>query len=311
MFRSRPGAEARRPSGHVLDDEDLFQRVQVGADRVLVHALRLVLLHVRADRRQERLRSLQTRERAHQAPDASRIPRDAVHPRDVRFDDRLEIVDRAVQRHVAGLRDGLRPSAPADQPGDVLQGPGDALADRVCAGEEAGERHRTGGLARLPEAHGPHSQPRNPARPGVDDVLRRALAPLVAGRNGRARQDEVPPTFGVVDMVADGIPELRGHLPFVDQAGRVALEQLLDVRRGQRQIAFPRVGVRHVEGALRDPFAGRRLAAPLRPLDKDRARSGQLADEQGVRNASSVVFRCFHATILPDAMLFGQENSVI
>ena len=57
--------------------------------------------------------------------------------------------------------------------------------------------------------------------------------------------------------------------------------------------------------------AGRRLAAPLRPLDKDRARSGQLADEQGVRNASSVVFRCFHATILPDAMLSGQENSVI
>lgn len=82
-------------------------------------------------------------------------------------------------------------------------------------------------------------------------------------RDGGAGEEKLAEFAAVVHFKADGIPKRRCQLPFSDQAGRFAFEQLLGIqgRKGHILIVYRRI--RHVNTAFGVLFGGCGFAAPF------------------------------------------------
>ena len=128
----------------------------------------------------------------------------------------------------------------------------------------------------------------------MDDILLPAALASVVRRHGRASQDVVPKPFRVIDIVSNRVPKLRRVLPFVNQAGLLASKQFRDVNGGLHQITVAAHGVGHVENALRQLLAGRRLATPFRAFNENGASPSQFPRQNIVKYAFPIIFLNFH-----------------
>ena len=77
---------------------------------------------------------------------------------------------------------------------------------------------------------------------------------LVVWRNGAPGQNELSEFMRVIDIAADGVPELRSVLPFVNQAGSVPFEESRRARLRGEEVLFGGFGVVKIKNALRRLF---------------------------------------------------------
>ena len=93
----------------------------------------------------------------------------------------------------------------------------------------------------------------------------------VIGGDGRACQKVMPESCGVINIVANRIPELWNVLPFVNKPRLLSLQEFGYVHRSLCEIPVTPHRIRHVQNAFSLLFTGSRLAAPFGSLDKNRA----------------------------------------
>ena len=160
--------------------------------------------------------------------------------------------------------------------------------------EQAGERHRARREPALPQRHGAHVEPGNPAGPAVGDGVLR--------RHGRPGENEHPSLVAHrIGGAARGVPYRGNLLPLVHDMraralqceARVGLDEHLDVRAVQ------------VDGALPEGKCRPRLAAPLRPPNLDRPESVQGLTQTLVDDARAICRRLFRPILAHrDATIF-------
>ena len=254
----------------------------------------ILIPQISAYRRQKRLGPLEPCQRPHQVAHSCGIASGVVNAADVRIHHGFVIVDCTVKRDVSALVHRLWPSSPAYQPCHVVKAAMPPASGRKLSSEKCRQRDGPFGISGFPKAHGSHSQPGYASSPRMEH---RVLGPFffsVIRRNGRSGQNEMPDAVGVVHMKTDGIPEFWSYLPFVDETGRVSFQKFPYVRRGLCQIAFQRIGIRHVEHAFGNLFASCRLATPLWPFDQNGTGAGQAARELSVGDTFAICCCLFH-----------------
>ena|GEM_PF-5862188 len=87
--------------------------------------------------------------------------------------------------------------------------------------------------------------------------------------NGGSRQNVMPEPHGVIDIVANRIPELWCILPFVNKPRLFSLHKFSYIHGSLCEITVTSNWVRHIQNTLGLLFTGGRFAAPFRPLDKN------------------------------------------
>ena len=90
-------------------------------------------------------------------------------------------------------------------------------------------------------------------------------------RHSRTGQQKVPEAISVIHFKAHSIPQLGCHLPFVDQARRLTLEEGTRTDIRQLEVLLYPIRVAHIQNAGGVLFAGGCFAAPFRSFHKDRS----------------------------------------
>ena len=151
-----------------------------------------------------------------------------------------------------------RPTADADESGEVAHREVDRQMAHRRAGKHVLQRHLAGAATQFEERHGTQAKPEDPASSCV--------AREVIGRNGRPGEDEMAPSGMRVDRVPDVVPDHGGGLPLVDQAGSRPFEHQVGIDR-DHVVGSP---VHVQKDPARSLLPGRhRLATGPRALDQD------------------------------------------
>ena len=199
------------------------------------------------------------------------------------MDNGIIVIHCLIQSDLVSHIHRLRPSSPADEKRQAVNAEFGISVNFRASVKQVLETDITSRIARFIQTHGPHGQPCEPSRTGVCDLF------SIRGHSG-AGQHKLSQLSTVVNLKADGIPQLRCKLPFVDQSRRCTFQQSLGVEFRHGNILFFPFGVIHIEDAGGKLLGGGGLSTPLRPLDQNRTFSLQLPFQYIVSNSLSVFF---------------------
>ena len=115
--------------------------------------------------------------------------------------------------------------------------------------------------------------------------------------NSGAGQDELSQLLPMIHLETDRIPQLGGKLPFIQQARRLSLKQLLRGKVGQFKVLPDFCRIVHVKDTPGDLLGSRRFSAPFGAFDQHCAHAFQLSGKDSIRDTRSVLFH-FGITLL-------------
>ena len=173
-----------------------------------------------------------------------------------------------------------RPAASAQHPGHIGEAHLGGRARCLGCRQQAAQRDRAVGVARLEQRHRPEPDPGDAPRAGV--------ARGVVGWNGRPGQDELSRPAPLVTGAANMVPHRRSVLPFVQQPRLGPCDDLLGVEFGQGACVAVNIETHFAAGLT----ARRgRLARPAGPLDHHRRRSPQPGCQKAIDDPVPVFHR--------------------
>ena len=108
----------------------------------------------------------------------------------------------------------------------------------------------------------------NPAGAGMDDAL--------LWRSGRTRENIAPRFSGLIDGIADSIPDRCDFLPFVNEMGRLADKCLGNVHLGKFAVREIVRRISQHERTFSMHGASPCLAAPFGPLNTNGTKGGKI-----------------------------------
>jgi hypothetical protein len=97
----------------------------------------------------------------------------------------------------------------------------------------------------------------------------------------------------------NGIPKLRGNLPFIQKTGLCTLKKPTWLEIGNLQISFERILISHVKDALGKLLRSRRLATPLWTFNQNSTLAGQFIGQHGIRYSPPIILhnaKLYHFT---------------
>ena len=259
------GAKIRTPGRAILYHKDLFQRIRIGDNGILTQFHIVADIDILADRGVRCLCSLMTRKRTHQEPCAGLIAGNAVHSADIGLHNGIQVVKGLYQCIVALQEGRLGPAAATDEKCNILQC---SLVFRkgwfIIGGKQRTETDCAGGLTGLIQAHGPHLDPRKAAGTRMMHLLH-------LRRHSGTGQQEVSEAVPVIHFKPHSIPQLGSHLPFVDQARRLTLEEGTRADIRQLEVLLYPIRVAHIQNTGGVLFAGGCFSTPFCSFHKDRS----------------------------------------
>ena len=114
----------------------------------------------------------------------------------------------------------LRPPTTAHKECQTVNIEFGSTIDLRCSVKQIFQTDFACGVTGLIKTHRPHGQPCKTTRAGVGNLLG-------ISRNGRTGKNKLPQLSTMVDLKANGIPQLRCDLPLVDQPWCCTLQQTL------------------------------------------------------------------------------------
>ena len=104
----------------------------------------------------------------------------------------------------------------------------------------------------------------------------------------RTGEDELPRFPAAVDGETDGVPQLRRHLPLVDEPGGASLQERRGLGVGQCEVKRAEIGILEVGDTGSMLQGGRRLPAPLGAFHLRRTADGESFGEHIINNPGHV-----------------------
>ena len=98
----------------------------------------------------------------------------------------------------------------------------------------------------------------------------------------------------MVDLKANGIPQLRRDLPLVNQPWRCTFQQALWIQFGHGDVLLFLLRLIHLQNAGSDLFRRSGFAAPLWPLNQDSAFALQLPRQYLIGNPFPILLHSEH-----------------
>ena len=181
------------------------------------------------------------------------------------------------QRHRQLRAEHSGPAAPAHRIDDVIQRQARRRPHRFLGAQQPAQRHLAGGQSGLEQRHRPHVDARHPACAGVPRH--------VVGWRGGTGEDESARPAAVVARPSEVVPDLRGDLPFVEQARLGALDQA----PGLDACKLDRIGVGVEQHFAGGSLPGRcRLAAGAHSFHDHAGRRAEPLRQQTVHDPAPV-----------------------
>jgi len=196
------------------------------------------------------------------------IPAALIEPLHVHLAHLLQVVAGRAQHPAQGALQLGRPPTPADQLRQIGHPQAWISAPRRLPAKQGRQGHTTRANSGFPQRHRPQAHKGEPPCTGVARGLIR--------RHSRAREQELAGLRRRIHGPAHLIPQVRLHLPFVQQPGPLTAEHQLRIhpqRLPGRQIHIQK----HRRGGQLQCRAG--LAAGLRPLDHHGAGPGEAVQQ--------------------------------
>ena len=94
----------------------------------------------------------------------------------------------------------------------------------------------------------------------------------------------------MINLIANGIPQLWRKLPLVNQAWLGTLKQRRRTDLGHQEVLLALIRLIEIKDAGRSLFASRRLAAPLDPLNENGTTRLKATNKQIIQNSSFILF---------------------
>lgn len=164
--------------------------------------------------------------------------------------------------------------------------------------EERLEGDFIGGILRFVEGHRAHSEADDAAGAGVAGVM------LGVGGGG-AGENVLVGEVGLIDVIADGVPEEWGVLPFVDEARLFSLEEEAGFFLGKFKVIFDGFWILELEGAFGKLAGGGGFTTPFTALEEDGAVKIKLIFKSLIDEAGEVGW--FHSIIITRIGGFGED----
>lgn len=246
--------DVRRPRLHVLNDEDVAQRLEIRIECLAIEGALIKLANVVHDRLDRRLCGNVTCIASQYHAEQEWILASELLVL-VIFEDEEPIV--VVLRHIEGdlfvSENGYGPATATEEKRDLVErvrGFDDGW--HHCPAKELAQRYRSRRVAGFVKRHRSHRNGRNTPGSGMMDLL-------LVNRRAAARQNVLTKLIVVIELRLDTVPNLGRLLPFVNEAWFIACKNPLWVKSRQGY----HLAVVQLDKAFLEPHAGSSLAAKL------------------------------------------------